>query len=170
MFLIGSCQRVAAGRSRSVNAATQSRSADDDAGSVANRKPARTLSLLRFISRRRLIQAAVVMLCLSGLGWGAWTLIVTPPLFEDNFNRRWIDFKKWDLGIGRPILKAEHGYLRLMNRADGLFQAQRRRERLIADMEYAPTAEWTVAYDKAFDRCRAYRRAWRSIKLRRDYV
>jgi hypothetical protein len=58
--------------------------------------------------------ACIGLLVLSSLSWGAWELVKPRPLLQDAFARAWFDSTIWK--SERPILKAERGYLALMNR------------------------------------------------------
>lgn len=63
---------------------------------------------------RRLTAAAVALCMLGSVSWGAWYMLHTPPLLQDNFNDRWVNLELWQ--TPRPIVREEGGHLALVNR------------------------------------------------------
>ncbi len=63
---------------------------------------------------RVVVAASVGFLALSGIVWGAWELFKPKPLLQDSFARPWFDSTVWH--SERPIVRAEKGYLAMVNR------------------------------------------------------
>lgn len=47
----------------------------------------------------------------AGLTWAGWKLLVTPPLFADNFNSGWGDRQKWTTARRHVFIEAGHARL-----------------------------------------------------------
>lgn len=65
---------------------------------------------------RPTVVAAGVVVAVSGVVWGGYELLRTPPLLQDSFGKRTIEYRTWHPRLGRKGVSAEDGYLRLLNR------------------------------------------------------
>jgi hypothetical protein len=67
-------------------------------------------------SARRMLAIALVVFGICGIGWAGYEIARTPPLFNDSFGHRTVEYDKWHPHLGRKGVSAEEGYLRLVNR------------------------------------------------------
>ncbi len=66
------------------------------------------------LRRKAFLVASFALLALTGMSWGAWVWLTPEPLLFDRCDRRWFDATVWH--SDRPIVRAERGYLALLDR------------------------------------------------------